>query len=352
MSGLFDPIQIGAIKAENRIVMAPLTRMRAFDQRIPGALSQEYYVQRASAGMILTEATAVTPQGVGYPNTPGIWSDEQIEGWSRINAAVHAAGGKMVLQMWHVGRISDPVYLEGELPVAPSAIAAEGHVATIRPYKSYVVPRALETDEVSGIVEDFRQAAENAKRAGFDGVEIHAANGYLFDQFLHDGSNQRTDQYGGSIANRVRFLLETVDAVLTVWPADRVGVHLNTMSNSHSMRDSDPQALFGYVAEQLNDRQLAFIFVREALDTPQRILPLIRKQFSGVVIANDGLTRDAAEQLLADGEADAVSFGRIYISNPDLVERLRRGAPLNELNSNTIYGPGAEGYTDYPVLAE
>ncbi|ACZ77662.1 alkene reductase [Dickeya zeae] len=352
MSGLFDPIHIGAIQAENRIVMAPLTRMRAFDQRIPSALSQEYYVQRASAGMILTEATAVTPQGVGYPNTPGIWSEEHIEGWRRINAAVHAAGGKMVLQMWHVGRISDPVYLDGELPVAPSAIAAEGHVATIRPYKPYVVPRALETDEIPGIVEDFRQAAENAKRAGFDGVEIHAANGYLFDQFLHDGSNQRTDQYGGSIANRARFLLETVDAVLTVWPADRVGVHLNTMSNTHSMQDADPQALFGYVAEQLDSRELAFIFVREALDTPQRILPLIRKTFRGVVIANDGLTRDTAEQLLADGEADAVSFGRMYIANPDLVERLRRGAPLNELNGSTIYGAGAEGYTDYPVLAE
>lgn len=222
MPDLFDPIHIGAIKAENRIVMAPLTRMRAFDQRIPSALSLDYYVQRASAGMILTEATAVTPQGVGYPNTPGIWSDEQIESWSRINAAVHAAGGKMVLQMWHVGRISDPVYLDGELPVAPSAIAAEGHVATIRPYKSYVVPRALETEEVAGIVADFRQAAENAKRAGFDGVEIHAANGYLFDQFLHDGSNQRIDQYGGTIANRARFLLDTVDAVLAVWPADRV----------------------------------------------------------------------------------------------------------------------------------
>ncbi|MBP2835721.1 alkene reductase [Dickeya parazeae] len=352
MSGLFDPIHIGAIQAENRIVMAPLTRMRAFDQRIPSALSQEYYVQRASAGMILTEATAVTPQGVGYPNTPGIWSEEHIEGWRRINAAVHAAGGKMVLQMWHVGRISDPVYLDGELPVAPSAIAAEGHVATIRPYKPYVVPRALETDEIPGIVEDFRQAAENAKRAGFDGVEIHAANGYLFDQFLHDGSNQRTDQYGGSIANRARFLLETVDAVLTVWPADRVGVHLNTMSNTHSMQDADPQALFGYVAEQLDSRELAFIFVREALDTPQRILPLIRKTFRGVVIANDGLTLDTAEQLLADGEADAVSFGRMYIANPDLVERLRRGAPLNELNGSTIYGAGAEGYTDYPVLAE
>lgn len=352
MPGLFDPIHIGAIQAENRIVMAPLTRMRAFDQRIPSALSQEYYVQRASAGMILTEATAVTPQGVGYPNTPGIWSDEHIEGWRRINAAVHAAGGKMVLQMWHVGRISDPIYLDGELPVAPSAIAAEGHVATIRPYKPYVVPRALETDEIPGIVEDFRQAAENAKRAGFDGVEVHAANGYLFDQFLHDGSNQRTDQYGGSIANRARFLLETVDAVLTVWPADRVGVHFNTMSNAHSMQDSDPQALFGYVAEQLDSRKLAFVFVREALDTPQRILPIIRKTFRGVVIANDGLTRDSAEQLLADGEADAVSFGRMYIANPDLVERLRRGAPLNELNGSTIYGAGAEGYTDYPVLAQ
>ncbi|EHD20178.1 MULTISPECIES: alkene reductase [Brenneria] len=350
MPSLFDPIKIGAIPLSNRIVMAPLTRMHAFEQRIPSALSLEYYVQRASAGLILTEATAVTPQGVGYPNTPGIWSEEQIASWKKINDAVHQAGGKVVIQLWHVGRISDPLYLDGELPVAPSAIAPEGHVATIRPYKPYVVPRALETEEIAGLVADFRQAAENAKRAGFDGVEIHAANGYLFDQFLHDGSNKRTDQYGGSIANRARFLLETVDAILEVWPAERIGVHLNTMSDTHSVQDSNPQALFGYVAEQLNERHLAFIFVREALTTPVRILPLIRQRFSGTLIANDGLTRESAERLIADGEADAVSFGRLYIANPDLVERFRLNAPLNALNSATIYSADSTGYTDYPTL--
>ncbi|ATA26737.1 alkene reductase [Brenneria goodwinii] len=352
MPSLFDPIEVGAITLSNRIVMAPLTRMHAAEQRIPSALSLEYYVQRASAGLILTEATAVTPKAVGYPNTPGIWSEEQIESWKKINDAVHQAGGKMVIQLWHVGRISDPIYLDGELPVAPSAIAPEGHVATIRPYKPYVVPRALATGEVVGLVADFRRAAENAKRAGFDGVEIHAANGYLFDQFLHDGSNKRTDQYGGSIANRARFLLETVDAILEVWPADRVGVHLNTMSDTHSVQDSDPKALFGYVAEQLDERHLAFIFVREALATPVRILPLIRQRFSGAVIANDGLTQESAEKLIAEGEADAASFGRLFIANPDLVERFRLKAPLNALNSDTIYGAGSTGYTDYPTLEQ
>ncbi|MDX5628891.1 MULTISPECIES: alkene reductase [unclassified Brenneria] len=352
MPSLFDPIKIGAIPLSNRLVMAPLTRMHAFEQRIPGALSLEYYVQRASAGLILTEATAITPQAVGYPNTPGIWSEAQIASWKKINDAVHQAGGKTVIQLWHVGRISDPLYLDGELPVAPSAIAPEGHVATIRPYKPYVVPRALETAEIAGLVADFRQAAVNAERAGFDGVEIHAANGYLFDQFLHDGSNKRTDQYGGSVANRARFLLETVDAILEVWPADRVGVHLNTMSDTHSVQDSNPHALFGYVAEQLNERHLAFIFVRETLETPNRILPLIRERFAGALIANDGLTRESAEQLIANGEADAVSFGRLYIANPDLAARFRRDAPLNALNSATIYSADATGYTDYPTLEQ
>lgn len=352
MPSLFDPITIGAISLANRLVMAPLTRMHAFEQRIPSALSLEYYAQRAGAGLIVTEATAVTPKAVGYPNTPGIWSEAQIASWKKINDAVHQAGGKVVIQLWHVGRISDPLYLDGELPVAPSAIAPEGHVATIRPNKPYVVPRALETEEIAGLVADFRRAAENAKRAGFDGVEVHAANGYLFDQFLHDGSNKRTDRYGGSIANRARFLLETVDAILEVWPADRVGVHLNTMSDTYSVQDSDPKSLFGYVAEQLNDRHLAFIFVREALTTPVRILPLIRERFSGALIANDGLTQASAEQLIASGEADAVSFGRLYIANPDLAARFRRHAPLNALNSATIYSADSTGYTDYPTLEQ
>ncbi|MCW2485984.1 alkene reductase [Candidatus Symbiopectobacterium sp. NZEC127] len=350
MPNLFEPVAIGELTLPNRIVMAPLTRMKAFNERTPGPLMLEYYVQRANAGLIISEATSISAQGVGYPNTPGIWSDEQIAGWARITAGVHAAGGKIVLQLWHVGRISDPVYLDGKLPVAPSAIAPEGHVATLRPYKSYEVPRALETNEIPDIVEDFRQAAANAKRAGFDGVEIHAANGYLLDQFLHDGSNQRTDRYGGNIENRARFLLDAVDAVLTVWPAGRVGVHLNLMSNTHSMKDSDPAALFTYVAQQLDTRRLAFIFGREDIAGSTLYGPLVRKHFTGAYIANDGLTLASAQALLDEGGADAVSFGRWYIANPDLVQRLRLGAPLNALNAQTIYTSDRTGYTDYPSL--
>ncbi|WP_233889757.1 alkene reductase [Paraburkholderia flagellata] len=350
MPTLFDPIKLGALELRNRIVMAPLTRMRAVDQRAPGPLNEEYYVQRASAGLILTEATSVTSQGVGYPNTPGIWAEHQVQAWSHVTEAVHRAGGKIVIQLWHVGRVSDPVYLDGEQPVAPSAVAPEGHVTLSNPRKAYDVPRALQTDEIPGIVEDFRRAAQNAKRAGFDGVELHAANGYLFDQFLHDGSNKRTDRYGGSIENRARFLLEAVDAVLTVWPADRVGIHLNLMSSSYSMSDSDPVSLFGYVAEELNQRRLAFIFGRESLNTPRRIAPLVRERFKGAFIANDGLTPESARRLVEEGEADAVAFGKLYIANPDLVERLRLEAPFNPLDANTIYGPGSAGYTDYPSI--
>lgn len=253
----------------------------------PGELAQEYYAQRASAGLIVTEATSVSPQGIGYPNPPGIWSAEQTAGWARVTAAVHQAGGKIVCQLWHVGRISDPVYLGGELPVAPSAIAPEVFFSVIRPQKNYVTPRALSTDEIAGIVDDYRRAAENAKRSGFDGVELHAANGYLFDQFLHDGSNKRTDRYGRSIANSTRFLLEKVDALLTVWPADRLGgVHLNLMSYTHSMRDSDPKAMFRYVARELNARGLAFIFAREALDFPNRLAPTLRVRLKRWCSAN------------------------------------------------------------------
>jgi 2,4-dienoyl-CoA reductase-like NADH-dependent reductase (Old Yellow Enzyme family) len=264
-------------------------------------------------------------------------------------SAVHAAGGKMVMQLWHVGRVSDPAYLNGEMPVAPSAIAPEGHVNVLRPKKAYEVPRALETHEIPMIVEDFRKAAANAKRAGFDGVEIHAANGYLFDQFLHDGSNKRTDQYGGSIENRARFLMEAVDALLTEWPADRVGVHLNLMSNTYSMSDTDPRAMFAYVAEQLDVRKLAFVFCRETVESPDRIGLTVREKFSGVYIANDGIDQETAERLLAEGAADAVAFGRLYIANPDLVQRFQVGAPLNPLNVKTIYTDDRTGYTDYPV---
>ena len=351
MPTLYDPVKIGALELKNRIVMAPLTRMRAVDDRAPGPLTKEYYVQRASAGLIFTEATSVTPQGVGYPNTPGIWSEKQVQAWKEIVDAVHAAGGKIVSQLWHVGRVSDPIFLDGALPVAPSAIAPEGHVTTVRPQRPYETPRALETDEIPAIVADFVRAAENAKRAGFDGVEIHAANGYLFDQFLHDGSNKRTDRYGGSIENRARFLLEAVDAVLNVWPADRLGVHLNLMSNSYSMEDSNPLALFSYVAEQLSQRKVAYIFARESQDFPGRVGPQVKQKFSGAWIANEGLTQHSAEALIERGEADAAAFGKLYIANPDLVERFSQQGPFNELNNATIYAPGATGYTDYPALS-
>jgi 2,4-dienoyl-CoA reductase-like NADH-dependent reductase (Old Yellow Enzyme family) len=353
MSTLFDPIQIGALKLPNRIVMAPLTRMRAFGERTPGPLNARHYALRASAGLIITEATSVTPQGVGYPNTPGIWSEKQIAGWKEVTSAVHEAGGLIVSQLWHVGRVSDPIYHDGQPPVAPSAIAPEGHVARIRPHRPYVVPRALETEEIPGIVEAFRVGAESARIAGFDGIELHAANGYLVDQFLHDGSNQRTDRYGGSIENRTRLLLEVVDGLLSVWPADRVGVHLNLMSSSHSMHDSDPGALFRYVAEQLNARNIAFIFARESLDRgDQRIGRDVQRIFKGAYILNEGLTKESAEQAIERGEAHAAAFGRAYIANPDLVERFRRGATLNAVKAETIYTDDETGYNDYPLLDE
>ena len=351
MPSLFTPATAGALHLPNRIIMAPLTRTRAVDKRIPNALMRDYYVQRASAGLILSEATAVTPMGVGYPDTPGIWNDDQIAGWRIITDAVHAAGGRMLLQLWHVGRISDPFYLDGALPVAPSAIAPEGHVSMVRPQKPYETPRALETAEIAGIVAAFRAGAARARLAGFDGVEIHGANGYLIDQFLQDGSNKRTDHYGGSVENRARLLLEITDAVIAEWGADRVGVHLNLRMNAHTMGDSDPAALFGYVATELGQRRIAFLFARENQDEP-RLAPLVRKAFGGFFIANDGLTPEIGAALVESGEADAVSFGRLFIANPDLPARIQSGAALNPLNDTTIYLKTGEGYTDYPALAE
>jgi len=352
MSQLQTPFQIGTITLPNRVVMAPLTRMRAFDERSPGDLQVEHYRQRASAGLILTEATSVSAMGVGYPNTPGIWSAKQVAGWKRVTEAVHAKGGHIAVQLWHVGRISDPELLQGQLPVAPSAIAAQGNVSVLRPQRAYTVPRALETAEVAQIVQDFVHAARNAKAAGFDFIEVHAANGYLFDQFLHEGSNCRSDQYGGSIENRARFLLETVDALLQEWPAERIGVHLNPMSNTHDMSDSNPAALFTYVAEQLQARRLGFIFSRE--EVREGVLPIgqhMRQVFKGAFIANDGLTAEQAQALVASGAADAVAFGRAFIANPDLPERLAQGSALNTLNAQTIYGPDGAGYNDYPALS-
>lgn len=351
MPTLFDPIRIGDLDLPNRVIMAPLTRSRAVGEgRVPNALMAQYYVQRASAGLILSEATAVTPQGVGYADTPGIWSDEQVAGWKQVTDAVHAAGGRIFLQLWHVGRISDPVFLNGDLPVAPSAIAAEGHVSLVRPKRAYVTPRALETDEIPGIVAAYRRGAQNAKAAGFDGVEVHGANGYLLDQFLQDSTNKRTDAYGGSIENRARLLLEVTDACIEVWGPDRVGVHLAPRCDSHTMGDSDPAATFGYVAKELGKRRIAFLCSREALGD-DRLGPALKAAFGGVYIANESMTKQTANQLLASGEADAIAFGKLFIANPDLPRRLQIDAPLNEPKPETFYHPGAEGYIDYPALA-
>ena len=351
MTTLFDPIRIGALELPNRVIMAPLTRARAPGVgRVPNSLMAHYYVQRASAGMIISEATAVSPHGVGYADTPGIWSDEQVAGWRIVTDAVHAAGGRMLLQLWHVGRISDPSFLNGEPPVAPSAIAAKGQVSLLRPQRDFPVPRALALDEIPGIVAAFRKGAENAKAAGFDGVEVHGANGYLLDQFLQDGSNHRTDIYGGTIENRARLLLEITDACIAVWGAGRVGMHLAPRADAHGMGDSDRAATFGYVATELGKRGIAFICAREAVG-PDSIGPQLKKAFGGVYIANEKVTAESAQSLLDAGSADAVAFGQLFIANPDLPQRLKLGAELNEPQPQTYYHPGETGYTDYPSLA-
>jgi 2,4-dienoyl-CoA reductase-like NADH-dependent reductase (Old Yellow Enzyme family) len=349
MPTLFDPIDIGEFHLPNRVVLAPLTRNRASAGRVPNELMAKYYVQRASAGLIISEATSVSPMGVGYSDTPGIWSPEQVAGWKLVTRAIHAAGGRILLQLWHVGRISDPIFLDGALPVAPSAITPTGHVSLLRPIRPFVTPRALDLTEIPGIVEAYRHGAENAKLAGFDGVEIHGANGYLLDQFLQDGSNHRTDEYGGPIENRARLMLEVADAVVSVWGAGRVGMHLAPRADAHSMGDSDLAATFGYVARELGKRRLAFLCARES-QGDNRLGPQLKAAFGGAYIANEGLTKSSAEQLLNRGEADAIAFGKLFLANPDLPRRFALNAPLNEPNPNTFYAPGPIGYIDYPFL--
>jgi 2,4-dienoyl-CoA reductase-like NADH-dependent reductase (Old Yellow Enzyme family) len=309
----------------------------------------EYYTQRATAGLIISEGIPVVPQGVGYANVPGIWSAQQTEAWMLVTESVRRAGGRIFAQLWHVGRISDPRFLEGKSPVAPSAIAPAGHVSLVRPITEYVTPRALNKSEIPGIVEGFRNGAENAKIAGFDGVEIHGANGYLIDQFLQDGSNHRTDEYGGTIENRARLMLEVTDAVVSVWGANRVGMHLAPRGDSHDMHDSNPSATFGYVASELGRRELGFLCARDYFG-PDRLGPQLKKQFGGVYIANEKYTKGLAEQVIEDGEADAVAFGQLYIANPDLALRFADSAPLNTPDPATYFTPGPHGYIDYPAL--
>ncbi|WP_456237072.1 alkene reductase [Belnapia mucosa] len=358
MPSLFDPVRLGALSLPNRIVMAPLTRSRAGHAGVQGPLNATYYAQRAGAGLIIAEATQISRQGQGYAFTPGIHDENQVAGWHTVTEAVHRARGRIVLQLWHVGRISHPsLQPEGALPVGPSAIKPEGQAFTETGFQPFVIPRALETAEIAGIVEDYRQAAHRAQQAGFDGVEIHGANGYLIDQFLRDGTNQRTDAYGGSIENRIRFLLEVTRAVTEVWGGDRVGLRLSPVSPANDMRDSNPQALFDHAVAGLAPFGLAYLHVVEGATGGSRDaqgfdFAALRRSFRGPYLANNGYDQALAEAAIREGRADAVAFGRPFIANPDLVERFRTGAPLAEPDKTTFYGGDARGYTDYPALAQ
>ena len=355
---LFTTYRLGDLELANRMVMAPMTRSRALAGNVPNPLAATYYVQRASAGLIITEATQVSPQGVGYIRTPGIHSPEQVAGWKRVTDAVHEAGGKIFAQLWHVGRVSHPDFHGGELPVAPSALPVEGEVFTQRGKNRMVTPRALETREIPGIVEQFRQGAENAKKAGFDGVEIHGANGYLLDQFLRDGANRRTDVYGGSIRNRAKLPLEVTEAVIGVWGPERVGYRIAPYFTAFSMSDSDPVATYSFLVRELSRLKLGYLHIFEALagsTAPPagsaRLTPVLCELFSGAYIVNGGYDAVTGNASVGRGEADLVAFGVPFLANPDLPERYRRNAPLNTPDYATFYEGEEKGYTDYPTLA-
>ncbi|HEX2725164.1 MAG TPA: alkene reductase [Beijerinckiaceae bacterium] len=350
--GLFSQADLGPYRLRNRAAMAPMTRNRAGADGVPTPMMAEYYAQRAEAGLIITESTQVSPQGRGYPGTPGIHDDAQVEAWAAVVAAVHARGGLIFVQLWHAGRQSHPlVQPDGVLPVAPSAIAPDGMTVTGEGMKPFVAPRALETAEIAQVVAEFRAAAENARRAGFDGVEINAANGYLIDQFLRDGSNRRDDRYGGSPQNRARFLIEIVESVTAILDPQQVGVRLSPTNPFGSMSDADPSTTFGHAAAALNGRGLAYLHGREAGQTDFDWAAW-RRRFQGPYIANGGYDLERAQAAIASGSADLVSFGALYLANPDLLERFRRRAPLNAPDKSTFYGGGARGFTDYPLLTE
>lgn len=347
---LFSSYRLGDLELKNRTVLAPMTRSRALDGNVPNPLAETYYAQRAGAGLIVTEATQVTPMGQGYIRTPGIHSEAQIAGWKKITEAVHKAGGKIFLQLWHVGRISHPDFHGGALPVAPSAIDPATDVYTPKGPTKTVTPRALETTEIAGVVAEFKKGAENAKTAGFDGVEIHGANGYLLDQFTRDGTNKRTDAYGGSVENRARFPLEVADAVISVWGKERVGYRVSPNGVFNSMSDSNPEATFSYLTGQLSQRGIGYLHVVDPLSDAKRISPLLRGKFAGTYIVNGGFDADAAEKALIGKEADLVAFGVPFLANPDLPVRYRKKAALNVPDQNTFYQGEAKGYTDYPAL--
>ena len=356
---LFEPLVLGALTLPQRIVMAPMTRCRAGAGNVPTELNALYYAQRASAGLIISEGTQIAPEGQGYGGTPGIHTGAQVEGWRRVTRAVHDQGGRIFLQLWHVGRISHPdLQPNGALPVAPSALAPEGHAHTPTGPKPYVTPRALDTHEVPAVVEQYAAATRRARDAGFDGVEVHAANGYLLEQFLLDGTNHRSDAYGGSIEKRARFLLEVTGAVVGAWHADRVGVRLSPRGKFNGMSDSNREATFGHAIRRLDEFGLAYLHLLDPLpdcpfDNPglERLAPQLRQYFRGPVIINGNFDRAAARTALERREADLVAFGVPFLANPDLPERLRQGSPLNPPDRATFYGGGARGYTDYPALS-
>ena len=353
---LLKPLKAGALTWPNRVVMPPLTRGRATIDGIPTPLMETYYTQRASAGLIIAEATAISPRGYGWQQAPGIYTTAQVKGWQGITEAVHRAGGRIFLQLWHMGRISHPDFLGGQLPVAPSAIAAATDKNTPPGRKPYVVPHALTIDEIKATIGDYKHGARLAKEAGFDGVEVHGANGYLLDQFLRDGANKRTDIYGGSIANRARLLCEVTEAVVNVWGSDRVGVRLSPRNPGNGMSDSDAITTFNTATEMLNPYNLAFLHSMEPLPghpragAGERVSPSMRKIFKGIFIANGGYTQALGEEALANNAADAVSFGVLFIANPDLVTRFKTGAALNTPDPSTFYTHEAKGYIDYPAL--
>lgn len=355
---LFSPVSMGSIELANRIVMAPVTRSRYGEDGVPGDLHATYYAQRASAGLIVAEATNISAQGRGYAATPGIWNDAQVAGWRKVTDAVHAAGGKIVSQLWHVGRFSSvDLQPDGQAPVAPSAIKAEGNTYTANGFVPVSTPRALETDEIPGIIEQYIRAAENARRAGFDGVEVHSANSYLLDQFLRDSTNQRTDQYGGSIENRARLTLEVTQAIVDIWGNHRVGIRLSpvTPDAGNTPPDSNVMGLHGYLIQQLNAFNLAYLHFVEGATATSREVPegvdmdALSAQFNGTFIGNNNYDLDMAIERRAQGKIDAVAFGRLFISNPDLVKRLRYGAELTIAPRESYYGGGAKGYTDWPL---
>lgn len=354
---LFEPFKLGPITLANCVVMAPLTRNRAVPPgMVPSPLAVEYYGQRASAGLLVTEASQVSQQGQGYQDTPGIYSKEQVASWRKVTDRVHERDGRIFIQLWHVGRISHTLLQPGGgKPVAPSAIHAKTKTFVGGSFADVSEPRALELSEIPGIIDDFKRAAANARDAGFDGVEIHGANGYLLDQFAKDGTNKRSDAYGGSIENRARLMLEVSKAVSTEIGAERTGIRISPVTPANDVSDSNPQPLFDYIMDQLNTLKLVYIHVIEgATGGPRDIVPFdyasLRKRFSGAYVANNGYDFELATKVLAAGAADLIAFGKPFISNPDLVERLKRGAPLNEWDKATFYGGGAKGYTDYPTL--